>query len=145
MTLDIAFWHWWVAGVVLLILETLAPGFFFLWMGIAAGATGVLVLAAPSLAWEYQGLFFAVLSVVSIAAWRSYQRRHPPISDQPALNRRAEQYVGRSLTLAEPIVGRRGKVRIDDTTWRVEGEDLPAGALVKVVAADGVVLKVERA
>ena len=45
----IEFWHWWVLGVALIIVESLAPGFFFLWMGVAAGATGVLLLVAPSL------------------------------------------------------------------------------------------------
>jgi membrane protein implicated in regulation of membrane protease activity len=145
MSVAIAFWHWWVLGVALIILESLVPGFFFLWLGVAAGVTGALLLAVPSLAWQFQVLVFAALSVVSIVAWRAYQRRHPQESDQPALNRRAEQYVGRTLILAEPIVGRRGKVRIDDSTWRVEGEDLPAGAAVRVVAADGVVLRVERA
>jgi membrane protein implicated in regulation of membrane protease activity len=145
MSVAILYWHWFVAAVVLVILESLLPGFFFLWLGIAAGVTGLVLLAAPGLSWQVQVLMFAALSVISIVAWRAWQRRHPDVSDQPTLNRRAEQYVGRTFTLAEPIQGRRGKVRIDDTTWRVEGDDLPAGAAVKVIAAEGVVLKVERA
>ena len=32
----IEFWYWWVAAVVLIILETLVPGTFFLWMGVSA-------------------------------------------------------------------------------------------------------------
>jgi membrane protein implicated in regulation of membrane protease activity len=145
MSVAILYWHWFVAAVVLVILESLLPGFFFLWLGVAAGATGFMLLAAPGLSWQVQVLVFAALSVVSIVAWRAWQRHHPDKSDQPTLNRRAEQYVGRTFTLAEPIQGRRGKVSIDDTTWRVEGDDLPAGAAVKVIAAEGVVLKVERA
>ena len=37
---DIAFWHWWVAGLLLLALEAFAPGAVFLWMGVAALVTG---------------------------------------------------------------------------------------------------------
>ena len=42
-----------------------------------------------------------------------------------------------------PIVNGRGRIRVDDTYWRAEGQDQPAGARVRVVAVDGVVLKVE--
>ena len=145
MSVDLAYWHWWVLGVALMILEALAPGVFFLWLGIAAGITGGILLAVPGLSWQLQALLFAVLSVASIFFWRSYQRRHPPTSDQPTLNRRGDQYVGRTLTLSEAIVNGRGKIRVDDSTWRVEGPDSPAGQAGKAVAADGVVLKVERA
>ncbi len=75
--------------------------------------------------------------------WRTYQLRYPTETDQPALNRRGEQYVGRVITLDNAIVNRTGKVRLDDTSWKVEGDDLPAGARVKVVGVDGVVLRVE--
>jgi hypothetical protein len=141
---SLAFWHWWVLAVVLVVLEILAPGVFFLWLGVAAGITGLVLLAVPDTTWQVQVLTFAVLSVASIAGWRYYQKGHPAPTDQPALNRRGEQYVGRTLTLEEPIVNGRGKIRVDDTTWRVEGDDLPAGTRIKVVAVDGVVLKVEK-
>ena len=49
-------------------------------------------------------------------------------SDQPLLNRRGEQLIGRIATLTEPIKDGRGRVRIGDTMWRVSGPDLPAGA-----------------
>ncbi len=30
------FWHWWIAAILFLVLETFAPGAIFLWMGVAA-------------------------------------------------------------------------------------------------------------
>jgi inner membrane protein len=71
---------------------------------------------------------------------------HPAVSqsDQPNLNRPAAQLVGRVLILAEAIEGGRGKVRVGDTLWPVEGPDAPEGAEVKVTAAKGTVLQVER-
>ncbi len=140
---SIEFWHWWVAAVALIIVEALAPGAVFLWLGLSAGVVGAILLAAPELAWEYQVLIFAVLSVGAVIGWRAYHKSHPTETDLPALNRRGEQYVGRVITLDDAIVNRGGKVRLDDTSWKVEGDDLPAGARVKVIGVDGVVLLVE--
>ena len=136
-------WQWWILAVVLLVLEAFAPGAFFMWMGMSAAVVGLLVLIAPDMGWEYQVFIFAILSVVSIVAWRIYFRKNPVQTDQPALNRRGEQYVGRTFTLAEPIENGSGKIRVDDTTWKIIGEDCDSGSKVKVVGVDGVLLKVE--
>jgi membrane protein implicated in regulation of membrane protease activity len=71
---------------------------------------------------------------------------HPSVmtTDQPELNRRAAQLVGRIVSVDEAITHGRGRVRIGDTLWIVEGPDTPAGAQVRVVAAEGTVLRVER-
>jgi membrane protein implicated in regulation of membrane protease activity len=139
------FWHWWIAAIVLLVIETFAPGAIFLWLGMAAGAVGLALLLLPSLAWEYQFLIFALATVLSAVGWRAYVKRRPAVSDRPALNRRGAQYVGRTFTLEEAIVNGHGKIRVDDSTWKVEGEDLPAGSLIRVTGVDGTVLKVEAA
>jgi membrane protein implicated in regulation of membrane protease activity len=51
--------------------------------------------------------------------------------------------VGRVLTLEKAIVDGVGAVRIDDTIWRVNGPDTPAGSRVRVVRAQGAELTVE--
>jgi hypothetical protein len=143
MTLDtLGYWHWWILAVGLVILEVFAPGAFFLWLGIAAGVVGALVYLVPGLGWEYQILLFSVLSVVSIVVWRRYFRQTPGDTDQPALNRRGEQYVGRLFTLSEPIVDGMGKIRVDDSTWKIRGKDCPVGSRVEVTGVDGTVLQV---
>jgi membrane protein implicated in regulation of membrane protease activity len=136
-------WSWWILAIALLVLEAFAPGTFFLWMGIAAGVVGFLLLMMPGMGWEYQIVIFAALSLASIVIWRQYFRKHPVVTDQPALNRRGEQYVGRTFTLSEPIVNGLGKIRVDDTSWKIEGADCAAGSRIKVVGVDGVLLKVE--
>lgn len=144
----IVFWHWWVLGILLLLLEVAAPGTFFLWMAVATGVVGFVILFAPDLAWEYQVLLFAVLSVAAIAAWRVYLRRSPTETDEPLLNRRGAQYVGKVFVLDSEMRLGRGKIHVDDTTWRAvcdEGDDLPAGTRVTVVEVDGTTLKVEPA
>jgi membrane protein implicated in regulation of membrane protease activity len=65
-------------------------------------------------------------------------------TDQPDLNRRAAQLIGRLLVVAEAIEGGRGKVRAGDTLWPVEGPDTPAGGSVSVTGTNGTALVVER-
>jgi membrane protein implicated in regulation of membrane protease activity len=138
----ITFWHWWILAAALIILEVFAPGAFFLWLGIAAGVVGGLIYLAPELSWEHQVLTFSVLSVVSIIVWRKYFRTSPEQTDEPALNRRGEQYVGRVFTLTDPIVNSMGKIRVDDTTWKIRGDDCAVGTRVEVTGVDGTILEV---
>jgi len=139
------FWHWWIIGVVLVIVELITPGFFLLWIGIAAGVTGVVVFLMPDLSWEVQILIFAPLAVVAVVAARYYLLRNPIETADATLNRRGSQYVGRVFDLQDPIVNGIGKVKVADGVWRAEGPDLPIGAKVKVTAVVGTVLKVEKA
>jgi len=139
------FWHWWILALALIIVEMFVPGTFFLWMGISAIAVGLIAWLIPAMGWEFQLMLFAILSLVSIVAWRVYQRRHPDESDQPALNRRGEQYIGRVFVLETPIENGFGKVRVGDTLWRVRGADAAAGNRVKVIGTEGVLLLVEGA
>jgi len=137
-------WHWWVLAMVLLGVEVFAPGFFFLWFGIAAGVVGLILLIDAEISWQIQVILYALLSVASIFAWGYwFQDSLAPPTDQPKLNRRTARYIGRVFTLEQPIVNARGRIRVDDSWWPVAGSDLPAGAVVRVVDAEGLTLRVE--
>jgi membrane protein implicated in regulation of membrane protease activity len=133
---ELGLWNWFVLGFVLLALEILVPGVFLLWIGIAALATGALSLLlwdGSFWIWQVQVLTFLVLSLISAFAGKRVMGNGGE-SDLPLLNRRADQLVGRTATLAEPIVNGWGRVRIDDTIWKVNGPDMPAGTTVRVSA-----------
>jgi len=136
-------WHWLGLAALMLILEMTAPFFFFLWLAMAAAVLGVFVLFVPTISWQWQLMIFCALSVLSILAWRRFRPGNPESTDQPALNKRGHQYIGRVFTLIDPIENGRGKIKVGDTLWRVAGADLPAGATIKVVGVDGVVFQVE--
>lgn len=143
MTLEqLGYWHWWILAAVLIILEVFAPGAFFLWLGLAAGVVGGIAYLIPGMGWEYQVLAFSVLSVISIIIWRKFFKQNASDTDQPTLNRRAEQYVGRVFTLDEAIVDGMGKIRVDDSTWKIHGDDCPVGTQVKVTGTNGIILEV---
>lgn len=137
-------WAWIVAGTILLAFELVVPGGFFIWMGVAAIITGLAAFFQP-LAWPLQFLLFGGLSLILIVGWLRYSRGREKPSDSPYLNRRAERFVGHEAVLDEPIRDGFGRLSLGDSVWRISGPDLAAGQRVRVVGADGAVLKVEAA
>lgn len=140
-------WEWdvvaWAAlALLLMAAEALVPGAFLLWLGFAAAAVFVLVLVVPDVPVLVQVAVFIGLSFVSIQIYRTRFRGRERPSDQPLLNRRADQLIGRVVPLESAIVNGQGRVQIADAYWSVVGPDLPAGTGVRVVAVDGMTLQV---
>ncbi len=133
--------------MLLLAVELLAAGFFFLWMAFAAAITGTVLLLIPSTSLSAQVMIFSLVSFCSIILWRKYGKSYSQTeTDHPLLNQRGAQYIGRVFTLLEPMVNGQGKVKIGDSVWTVTAnEDLPKGTKVKVIGVDGIILRVEKA
>ena len=147
IVMELGAWNWMALGLVLLGLEIVVPGIFLLWSGIAASIVGTLTLMIGDSAlwsWQLQIVLFLILSLVSAYIGKKVMAKSEGVSDEPFLNQRAEQLVGRTATLAEPISEGRGRIKLGDTQWRVSGPDLPVGTKVKVVSTDGSELSVER-
>ncbi len=147
IVMELGAWNWMALGLVLLALEIMVPGIFLLWIGIAAIIVGTLTLVIGNAAmwsWQLQIVLFLILSLVSAYIGKKVMAKGDGVSDEPFLNQRAEQLVGRTATLAEPINEGRGRIKLGDTQWRVNGPDLPVGTKVKVVSTDGSELSVER-
>jgi inner membrane protein len=135
---------WWLLALVLIAAEMVAPGYFMLWIGLAAGVMGLILLFAPALPVLAQAILFALLALATCAAyWFLLRPLAEQRNDAPLLNRRGAQLVGQRFVLSEAIVNGRGKVRIGDGAWLAEGPDLPLGSEVEVVAVDGTALRVK--
>lgn len=135
-------WTWWVVAGILFLLELLAPGIFFLWLGVAAVIVAVTVLFVD-ISWQIQIAAFAVLSVVTLIASKRFFSPNALESDQPNLNKRVMQYVGKVYVLDEAIVNGSGSLKIGDSIWRVRGPDMAAGTRVEVIGTEGATLIVE--
>jgi hypothetical protein len=143
--MTVSFWQWWILAGILLLAEILAPGVFFLWVALGAAVAGGLALTVPGLGWEIEGLAMAAVAVATALAGRKIYDPRRVKSDQPFLNRRRAAYVGRVVTLEQPIVDGAGRVKVGGSHWTVTGPDLPAGAKVRVVSVEDSVLRVEAA
>ena len=122
IVLELGPWNWMVLGIILLALEIVLPGVFLVWIGIASlivGAISIFAWESGFWTWQTQVLLFLVLSVASAFAGRRLAGPRKDDSDQPLLNRRGDQLIGRTATLAEPIRNGRGRIQLGDTLWRV--------------------------
>ncbi len=133
---------WACVALALIAAETVAPGAFMLWLGFAAAGVFAVLLVAPALAPIWQVVVFALFSFVSVALYWRLVRGRGRVSDQPLLNRRAEQLVGQTYPLDTAIVDGRGRLKIGDAFWIVEGPDAPVGTPVRIAGVHGMSLRV---
>lgn len=135
-------WIWVIGGLILLALELVLPGAFVIWFGISAivvGAASILF----DIAWQAQVVAFGVLALILVMFLRPYFNRPRVTGPDAALNDRAARLMGTSYVLSQPIVNGSGRVRIGDANWLIAGPDVPSGTRVRVVGADGSILRVE--
>ncbi len=135
-------WNWFILAVILFLLETIVPGVHFIWFGLAAFIVGALSFFVD-ITWQWQLVIFAAIACVTVFFMRHYAAPDMHSTDEPDLNIRAAQYIGREVLVEEAIAGGRGKVRVGDTLWSAQGADAPKGARVKVTGTSGTVLIVE--
>jgi membrane protein implicated in regulation of membrane protease activity len=140
----LSFWDWLALGTVLLILEVFGAGGYLLWIGMAAATVGVLTFLIPDLSWEMQLLLFGLLSVLTALYWWKRQRSAIRASDQPTLNLRGQELIGKTFVVHEAIIGGRGKIKVADGVWMAKGPDTPVGSRVRVIGQEGVIIQVER-
>jgi len=143
MGVDIeAGWIWAIAGVLLLIAEIIAPGFFLVFVGAAAIATGLFTLlfdlgTAPQL------VLFAVYSGLAVMLGKRWYGEPDTIDENLRLNDPARRLVGKTVTVVEAVDDHGGRVRVGDGEWNARGGPAEPGERAKVTGVEGNCLIVE--
>ena len=135
-------WFWLSLGLLLGVAEMLLPGFFLIWLAIAAIVTGLLAFLVP-IGMATQVGIFALLAVASVYAARRWLVSNPIESDDPMLNDRSARMVGETVTVVDAIDGGEGRVKVGDSVWAARGPDAPTGARVRITGCRGSTLTVE--
>lgn len=140
----ITFWHWIAFGCALLAAELLGTAGYLLWLGVSALIMGVILSIFP-LNWQLQWIGFAFFSLFSTWVWWRKQSKADKASDLTStLNQKHKQLIGTVITLDKDFPAGINRVNVADTTWSAQSDqDLAAGTRVKIVAMDGIVLKIE--
>ncbi len=133
---------WVCVGLLLVAAETMAPGLFMIWLGLAALLMFFVVWLFPGISLLMQVVLFVVFSFLTIGIYVQFFRGKETPSDKPFLNRRGEQLIDAVFPLETAIINGHGRVKIGDAFWTVQGADMPVNSLVRVVAVDSVTLKV---
>jgi membrane protein implicated in regulation of membrane protease activity len=135
-------WLWLIGGVVLLIAEVIAPGFFLVFIGAAAIAAGLFTVLF-GLGLEAQLALFALYALLAVMIGRRAYARMPSASSSPFLNDPAKRLVGKVVTVVTAVDEHSGRVRIGDGEWSARGGPAAAGERVRITGVDGNCLSVE--
>ena len=135
-------WLWMIGGVLLLIAEIIAPGFFLVFIGAAAILTGLFTVLfglglAPQLA------LFALYALLAVLVGRRIYGNRATDSADPLLNDRAGRLVGKVVTAVADVDDHNGRVRVGDSEWNARGGPAAAGERVRITGVDGNCLNVE--
>ena len=132
---DIASWNWWlILALVIGSAELLAPGFYLLWIACALALTGLIHIFVPLQLGE--GLIaLALFSPLTLYGGHHIYRRGGGVGSS-TLNRRAEANIGRRARLQTALSGGEGRIRLDGTSWKVEGPDMKEGSPVEIISVE---------
>lgn len=142
MEFDVAYWHWIVLGVALMVSEIFLATFFILWFGAAAVIVGVVLLLAPELSLTAQVFIWTVLSTLLALGWFKYLK---PLSvDRTMAGLSREAIIGQiGQVLSVPQEGTRGKLRFPapilgtDEWLFISQDELAIGDRVSVIDISG--------
>ncbi len=145
---------WTIIGVLLLVAEMFAPGFWLACVAIGCFVAGLAGLAPVGL--TGQVIAFAVSTLASLVGIRPFLRRHFRLEPGTGVRTNVDALLGKTGVVTERIdagggaggVGARsGRVIVEGENWRgasVDGVVLEPGTRVMVVQVDGTTLMVER-
>ncbi len=137
-------WFWLSFGVAMAAVEMIIPGFFLMWLALAAIITGLVTLVLP-IDFPMQLTIFAALAIITVYAARRWLLQNPIQSDDPMLNDRAGRLMGEVVTVSVTIENGHGRVTIADSDWSAKGPDAAAGSRVRIIGNQGGILLVENA
>ena len=135
-------WLWMIGGILLLIAEIIAPGFFLVFIGVAALATGAFTLLFD-MPLAFQLILFTIYALVAVMIGRKVYANQAADSSDPLLNDRAARMVGKSVTVIAAVDEHSGRVRVGDSEWSARGGPGRPGERVRITGVDGNCLLVE--
>jgi membrane protein implicated in regulation of membrane protease activity len=135
-------WVWAIAGVLLLIAEIVAPGFFLVFVGAAAIATGLFTLLFD-LGIALQLVLFAIYAVLAVMIGKRWYGEPHGGDQRHSINEPAKRVVGKAVTAVSDIDDHGGRVRVGDGEWNARGGPAVAGERLTVTGVEGSCLIVE--
>nr|WP_294846249.1 NfeD family protein [uncultured Sphingomonas sp.] len=135
-------WLWAIGGLILLIAEMMAPGFFLMFVGAAAIATGLFTLLfdlgpGPQLA------LFVIYTALAVLAGKRWYAEPAHHDQELKLNDPSRRLVGKVVTVVDPVDEHGGRVRVGDGEWNARGGPAAPGQRVRIAAVDGNCLLVD--
>lgn len=138
---------WFLVGLALILVEFMLPGIILVFFGCGAWIVAATTwLGLTGTLWS-QLLLFAVASVVLMLCLRRWVRGRflGFISSEQDPTIDLDDFTGREVRVLQPIApgSREGRVEFKGTKWiAVADRPLGKGELARIIAVDGITLKV---
>lgn len=133
---------WLALAALLALAELFVPGVFLIWVAGAAAVTGLLSLFID-LTIAGQLTLFGLATVLAVLGGHRWYLMHDVKSENPLLNNRAGQLIGRTVTVVETVSATSGRAKVADGEWPARGPDMAKGTVAKVAAVEGGILRLE--
>ena len=133
---------WLSLAALLALAELFVPGVFLIWVAAAAAVTGILSLFID-LTVAGQLTLFGLSTIFAVLGGRRWYLMHNVESENPLLNDRAAQLVGKTVTIVETVSATSGRVKVADGEWPAKGPDMEKGTVAKVAAVENGVLRLQ--
>lgn len=146
--MDVQWWYWVVAGVVLILMELAVPAFFILWFGAGALLVALAVAIVPTLSLAAQVGLWSAASLSMVVLWFKVFAGARPRTLSGTAQGEVIGEVGLLVVDVAPF--RHGKVRfqkpiLGSDQWTcMADEPITAGERVRVVAFEGNNVKVAK-
>ncbi|MCL7462496.1 NfeD family protein [Pseudomonas sp. NW5] len=144
--MNIEWWYWIIAGILLILLELVIPSFFVLWFGLGALLVGGLLLLNGELGLTGQLLIWLGASLAMVVLWLRVFRSS---RQKTLIGTAAGEVMGEIGLLVGAVAPfQRGRVRFQKPIlgaeeWAcVADSAIAAGARVRIVSIEGSYLKV---
>jgi len=139
-------WLWIYAGLALMLLELVAPGFVLCFFGLSAATVGVLRFVfgeAFTVTWQLAAFsFFSVLYIVLLRRALKKVFVGSRVETKTDFDHESVGRTGRVTEAINPPL--TGRVMIGDAEWTATSDrPIVAGADVRVVAQSNLTMKVE--
>ncbi len=139
-------WIWIYAGLALILLELVTPGFILCFFGLAAMTVGFFRLfVGESFDATWCVGAFTVLSILYIVLFRRALKKIFMGEKESSARRLSDDFVGRVGTVVEAIVPpKEGRVLVGDAEWTaVADAPLAVGTDIEIVSQKNLTLKVK--
>jgi membrane protein implicated in regulation of membrane protease activity len=141
------YWHYWLsAGIILLVLEMLVPGFFLFSFGVASIITGLVAYLGGNMVIQLSVFCFSSL-VIFLSLRPVFQRYF--VSENQSVLTGPESLIGKRgrVTVRIENVKNSGRVNVNGEDWKAlssTGEDIEEGQSVVVLKVESINLIVAK-
>ena len=139
-----SYYYWFIAALVLSLIEIVTPGFVILWFGVSAAIVGVLDLLGLHDV-TIQAILFVVFSLALVIMSRTFFKKTFVRSPGKQYKTNVDVLIGKIGVVTIEInnaIG-EGRMNVEGQDWAARSESgaiIPVGSAVEIIRYEGVKL-----